>query len=1093
MLSGSASLTKQRRQLLTAALVLPLLVGAVWAQVGGSIKGTVKDTSGSIVPDAAITVKNLETGSSRTANTDTGGSYNMAALPVGRYEVTAEKPGFKQAVRQGVELVVAQQLVLDLTLEVGAVEQQVTVTAAAPLVNTTLSSISGLVSEQQVKELPLNGRSFDQLLTLNVGVGNYSSMASRNQFSVSGRRPDENRFMINGIDLIGVSNGLTSSPTGASGQLLGVEAVREFNVLTETYGADYGKKSGGQVNIITQSGTNQLHGSAFEYLRNSALDARNFFDVTKAPPPFRRNQFGGALGGPVIKDKLFLFGTYEGFRQQLGGSGQNVVPDLNARKGFLPIGPDNSLIQVPDLKPAMLEYMKLWREPNGQNLGAGTALAIYNPVNGIREDQGMLRFDYNVSPNDSLSGNYMVDDGKTNSISSSVNTIGYSVYQNKVVSLQENRIFSPTLLNVLTLGYTRAYTQAGATRTVPIPDNLRFATDTDVGSITIGGSIVTGGTTIARANGGGRKTWMAKNLYTVSDSVNYTQGRHAFGFGVWVQRNQLNTGSPPTSGDGAIQYSTLTTMLQDSPTVFQGVASVAPFGYRTTLASWYVQDDIKLTQKLNLRLGLRHEMTSGFNEAHCRAANYGFDANGTILTEPFVGCSALTQNNAQFLFQPRVALAWDPTGTGSWSVRAGFSITHDLQDDLLHRLWHPPLNGVISIRNTPLLSIVPIPGGTLSPPTCNFERVSKNQPCSIYSVGVIEPTFKTPTIQQWSFTIERQLATNLVLRVGYVGSEDFHMPTSEDMNIPIPQRCANPAGCIGGGIGTARGLVPQGKEYLPPATVSATTSGLANPYVGNTFSWFFGGTSSYHGLDLSLVKRMSSGLSFKANYSFSKAIDQMSAVVTSIGSNEPQILWNRYNTRLNKGVTAFNLRHQFSANFSYELPFGKDKALGSGATGIWEKLISGWQWNGIVQAQGGFPTTPQVGSNISGSGDTRTPDVPDRNPNFTGPVIIGTVAQWYDPRAFLLPIPGTFGDAGRGVLRGPRLFNMDTSLFKKIPLSERFNLNFRFEAFNILNHTSLGNPSPIVFSGNNYAPAAGRITNTATMSRQLQFALRLTF
>src|SRR5437016_4817746 len=328
-----------------------------------TILGTVKDTSGALVPGVSITVKHTESGLTHGVVSGERGAYNVPLLPVGAYEITTTMPGFKQAVRSGINLVVGQEAVVDLTLEVGANTEQVTVTEEAPLVNTTTSSTSGVITEQQVKELPLNGRSFDQLITLNVGVSNATSntldSGAWNMFSVAGKRPETNRFIINGIDWIGANaTGQFITPEGASRQLLGVEAVREFNVLTDTYGAEYGKRAGGQINIVTTSGTNQFHGSAFEYLRNSALDARNFFDQTTGAPPFKRNQFGGSLGGPLKKDKMFLFGTYEGYQERLSRSSASVVPGTFARQGLL--WPDNPLgmpagSPVPGLKPDTLK------------------------------------------------------------------------------------------------------------------------------------------------------------------------------------------------------------------------------------------------------------------------------------------------------------------------------------------------------------------------------------------------------------------------------------------------------------------------------------------------------------------------------------------------------------------------------------------------------------------------------------------------------------------------------------------------------------------------------------------------------------------
>jgi len=294
-----------------------------------TMSGVVHDGTGGVIPGVTVTIKHTETGLTRTVQTAEDGGYRMPSLPVGAYEVTAEAAGFKRQVRSGVNLVVAQEAVVNLTLEVGGVTEQVIVSEDAPLVNTTLAETSGLINEGQIKNLPLNGRSFDQLLTMNVGVSNNSSNTLNNAwtaFSVSGKRPETNRFVINGIDYVGGNaGGLFVTPSGAGGQLLGVDAVREYNVLSHSYGAEYGKRAGGQISIVPTSGTNEWHGSAFEFLRNSALDTRNFFDDVKGP--FKRNQFGGTLGGPIKKDKLFLFGNYEGFQQRLALSQIAIVPD----------------------------------------------------------------------------------------------------------------------------------------------------------------------------------------------------------------------------------------------------------------------------------------------------------------------------------------------------------------------------------------------------------------------------------------------------------------------------------------------------------------------------------------------------------------------------------------------------------------------------------------------------------------------------------------------------------------------------------------------------------------------------------------------
>src|SRR6059036_2539561 len=425
---------------LVVAILVLIALGTNWrafAQTAtATIVGVVKDTSGALIPGVSITVKHTETGQTRTAISSDSGSYNVPLLPVGAYEISTMMPGFKQQVRSGINLVIGQQAVIDLTLEVGGTAEQITVSEEAPLVNTTLSSTSGLITEQQVKDLPLNGRSFDMLLVLNTGVvNNTSNMGGGNNpaFSVAGHRQETNRFMINGVDWIG-GNATHQfiTPGGASAQLLGVEAVREYNVLEHTYGAEYGKRAGGQVSIVTSSGTNQWHGDLFEYHRNSALDAKDFFSEEKNP--FKRHQYGGTIGGPLKKDKMFVFGNYEGFRERLGQSSRGIYPDVPSRQGLLPCYlaypantaancPDRAaLVTVPNLKPGMLPYANLWWPvPNStevlspEGLPTGTAYNYNNAVQKVHEHFVMTRVDYVFSPKDSLFGNYTISDGQRDS------------------------------------------------------------------------------------------------------------------------------------------------------------------------------------------------------------------------------------------------------------------------------------------------------------------------------------------------------------------------------------------------------------------------------------------------------------------------------------------------------------------------------------------------------------------------------------------------------------------------------------------------------------------------------------------------------
>ncbi|PYS25369.1 MAG: hypothetical protein DMG11_22975 [Acidobacteria bacterium] len=657
--------------------------------------------------------------------------------------------------------------------------------------------------------------------------------------------------------------------------------------------------------------------------------------------------------------------------------------------------------------------------------------------------------------------------------------------------LQETHVFSPAVLNIATLGFSRAWGTQVQAPAVSIPSSLVFLTGTNPGSITIGGGSNTNVAAALVQPTGNSPNRDTRNHFTYSDDVRYTTGNHSWSAGVWIQRVQQNMYGGAQATAGTANYPTLLAFLQDLPTQFIANSNPQPVYYRSTQGAWYLQDEIKLKPHLSLRLGLREEMTNGWSEAHNHAANYVYDRNGIIQTDPIVGRSALTENNAKALWQPRVGLAWDPTGTGRWAVRAGFGIHHDLQDNIGHRLnANPPFNARLTITNTPLLSIIPIRFGTQAPPSCNAQSSLQPPACSIFSPGGLDPVMKTPTLQQWSLTVERGITPNLMLQVSYVGSQAYHVVTAVNLNMARPQVCSDPAGCLSGGIRPANQAVrvPQGTTYMP------STPGLRpNPFVGATQSWFYNGTSSYHSGNVSLTKRAARGLTFKANYTYSKILDINSAFLATSSTNEPPSVLNPFDMRSAKGPASFNLKHQFNVNYSYQLPFGRGQRFGSGATGVADTLIGGWQLNGSVSAQSGFPFTPLLGSNASGTGDTQNPDVPSLNPAFSGPVILGKVDQWFDPRAFVMPLAGTFGNVARGSFVGPKMTNFDMSLFKRFNITERYNLQFRAEAFNIFNHPNFASPNPVTFSGNNYSSSAGLITATSTTSRQIQFALKLLF
>jgi hypothetical protein len=1059
------------------------------AQTSASISGHVMDASGAGLSGATVTVKSIETGAVRTVTSNGGGAYFVPGLPVGPQEVRAEKALFKTAVRQGIDLVVGQEATVDLTLELGPVTESITVVAEVPLVNTSTAQVFGIVGERQVKDLPLNGRSFDNLITLNPSAINFTlksqntSTSNGNTFTVAGRRPLENQITLNGIEYTGSSQ-LSVTPGGVSGQLLGVEAVREFNLLTDNYSAEYGKRGGAQVNVVTQSGSNDVHGSVFEFIRNNKLDARNFFDQTPEAPPFRRNQFGAALGGPIKKDKIFLFGNYEGFRERLAVSNVTVVPNNEARQGRVP-NAQGVYNTVANLDQRMLPFVQqLWPEVNGPQLltpdtrvETGTALSFNNPRRKVREDFGTLRGDYNIGVDDTFTASYTIDDGDS-TFPQADPLFGSNVrLRAHVLSLQETHVISPTLLNTFRAGFSRAGYNLDAVEFREFPDSLSFISGQPIGGIIVGGGNTTTGLASITAAGSNNaaNVMNRRNLFTYSDTLQATLGKHQLSVGVWFQRMQDNENSA-SRRLGQATFASLTTFLQGTTSNFQVIPTPTAIGFRSWFGAWFVDDTIRLRRNLTLQVGLRHEFTSGWNEQAGRAGNWIPDSNGVLITAPMVGNSAFTKNNAKKLFAPRVSLAWDPRGDGKTAIRAGFGTYYTLIDNLAFLLNSiQPANTAIAYANRSIFSFLPIVPG--APPATPFTVAPQG----------VQSDAKTPTLQNWNFSIEQQLSQDMSLRVAYIGSHGYHGFLSMDPNTIQSQICADPT-CVSGGTlaAAARGVVSQGQQYIPVGT-------RPNPSLSSAFFWMTQGNSSYNGLQVDLRRRMARGLQFRGNFTWSKNLDHNSALTGAQASNQPQMLLDRTNLRRDWGPAALDVAAQSSISAHYELPFGPGQLFLQSSNGLVSKLVGGWEVNTIVTMLSGFPFTPTVGSNRSGNGDTRNPDRPNFNPAFTGDMIIGSPNRWFDPNAFTQPTAGTFGNAGRGILRGPGMATVDLSITKNTRISERLNLQFRAEAFNLLNRANFGAPNPIVFGTSGFSASAGLITTTVTPSRQLQGGLKLIF
>jgi hypothetical protein len=890
---------------------------------------------------------------------------------------------------------------------------------------------------------------------------------------------------MNGVEFTGAAEN-NMQPGGTSGELLGVDAVREFNLQRDSYGAEYGKHPGGQVVIVTDSGTNRLHGSAYEFLRNNALDAPNYFDQGSAPP-FQRNQFGASLGGPLRRDKTFLFGNYEGLRQHLHQTSAAFVPDATSRA-----------TAVPSVQP----LLSLWPvAPANAPDFSGIAQVFSSPLQTIREDFGTVRLDQNISSGDVLSAVYTIDDGEDftetvlNPYSSDKLTL-----REQVFSLEETHSFSASTLNVARIGYSRAgYFFTGLpTPGTPAASVSGFLLGHPVGAVVVGGSAASNPQAaigLAGSNNGSNLT-IARNLYTFEDRVAMTRGRHQLTFGAWFQPFQSNE-TIALSQYGQATFSSLTNFLAGNMSSFLWDPTPTQMNWRSLFGAGYAQDTIRVLPRLTLSLGFRAEFTTGWNEAHGRAANYTFP-NGVISTQPHIGDALFTENNAKFLPQPRIGLAWSPLSEKT-VIRAGFGMYNDLQDALGYRTdQNAPFNPVYSLVGTaksplPVSPSLPI-DPTLPPPTG-----AKLVP------GGVQPDMKTPTLISWSLRVQQEIMPDTSLTIGYVGSHGYHELIGVDANEPFPVICpaspcpavyptwdpsqpmtATNSPAIGFPIGSplAGQPVPAGSYYIPAGTPKA------NPAIANTWTWFSSGISNYNALQVDVNRRFSRGLSLRGVYTWSKTLDDGDSLNATAAANAPGLVSNPFNLRADYGLATYDVRHIGVISAVYMLPFGK------GMTGWGNALIRGWSINSIVTIQSGFPFTPQLSYNPSNNGDTRNPVRPFVNPNFTGPVILGKPSQWFNPNAFIAPpsTSGFYGNLGRNTLIGPGLATWDLSAFKTTTLGERLSLQFRAEIFNLLNRANFNTPNLITFTssttGTKTSGTAGVITSTSTTSRQIQFGLK---
>ena len=1065
-------------------LFLSLAIPTLFAQVDtGTVAGSVRDSQGAGVAAAKVTFTEINTNATMRTQTDGSGDYASPPLRPGSYTVAAEAPGFKTETRGTLVVRVQDRVRLDFALAVGSVSENVVVTAETPTIQTDTSSLGEVLSTKEMTQLPLNGRDYIQLATLTTGVvrtssgtnGNTggSSTGGLNSFVANGTRGTLNNFLLDGIDNNSNDNGGVVLRTN-------VDAIQEFKLQTNTYSAEFGRSAGAVVNAITKSGTNRYHGNLFEFFRNSALDARDYFELpTDKKASFKENQFGGTLGGPIVKDKLFWFGDYQATIIRNPLTFTSVVPTAIERAGNFS-DPGEPVINDPNtglpfsgntipsdrIDPISQAFMNLYPEPN--SFSGGRAFFITSPIEQDRIDQGDGRLDYNPSQRDQFFVRYSMS-GRTDVRPAPLpglanggdSSTGNGFEDTKGASLGYTRAFTPRTINEIRVGFNYVHIRRGVppNGTAFPPPELQVPgapNDPRVNGLTLfspSGFRRVGDPRFA-------PTILASQERQINDALTLVRGAHTFKLGGEIRWSQFNISQEAAprgqfTFDGEFTQagvsdagSSLADMLLGLP-IRAGISTVIELGNRQHVPALFAQDDWKVNHRLTLNLGLRYDYFSPIIEANNRQSNFDY-GTGTLIQAAQNGASRALVKGDKANFSPRIGFAFTPTANADTVIRGAYGIFFAGQEirtaaplQLAYNLpfFYEP--SFVSDGVTPKITV-----------SQGFPSLNPSQAINP-GVTSVDPNLHTPYYQSWNLAVQRALPGSVSLEVAYAGSKGTHLQVVTDRNQdPIP----------------GPGDVQARRPY---------------PLYGGFTSIQNTGSSNYNSLQLKAEKHLSHGLYFLSAFTFSKAINDLPEICCA--APFPQ---NSYNTAAERGLADFDQRFRWVFSFDYEIPFGGSKSHISNRAV--DALLGGWHVGGIYTIASGFAFSPLLGGIDPSNTGAQVAVRPNQIANGNLPRGQRTKDQWFNIDAYPLPDPNTyfFGNAGRNGLIGPGQNVFDGSLRKEFALTETQRLEFRTEFFNAFNHANFAQPDNFIDDG---PGVAGTITSLAIPMRQIQFGLKYSF